>query len=378
MKILEITNTDFALRQFIWPLMQALRARGHEVVGVCGDGPALAVVRADGFRVETPNFARSYSPVAQAKALFELVRLIRRERPDLVHAHMPISGLLGRVAARLCGVKRIAYTGHGFLFNQPGSFSRRKLALTLEWLAGRITHTYLTVSTEEAAQARRLGIHRGAVGIGNGRDPARFRPDASKRARVRAELGVSADAVVIVAVARLVAHKGFRELLAAMDLVPGAELWVVGTRLASDHGPDLTADFEAARVRLGGRLRMLGARDNVAELLAASDVFTLPSHFEGLPMSIVEAMLSGLPVVATDISGPREQVVDGVTGFVVPPMQVAPLADALNRLVADPALRARMGAASLSRALETYVEADVIARTVALLEATKTPSPARP
>lgn len=378
MKILEITNTDFALRQFIWPLMQALRARGHEVVGVCGDGPALGVVRADGFRVETPNFARSYSPVAQARALVELVRLIRRERPDLVHAHMPISGLLGRIAARLCGVKRIAYTGHGFLFNQPGSLPRRTLARLLEWLAGRMTHTYFTVSTEEAAQARRLGIHRHAIGIGNGRDPARFRPDASIRASVRAGLGVSADAVVIVAVARLVAHKGFRELLAAMDCVPGAELWVVGTRLPSDHGPDLTADFAAASVRLGERLRQLGARDDVADLLAAADLFVLPSHFEGLPMSIVEAMLSGLPVVTTDISGPREQVVDSVTGFVVPPMQAAPLAEALSRLVADPALRARMGSAGLRRALETYVEADVIARTVALLETTRTASPARP
>ena len=96
-------------------------------------------------------------------------------------------------------------------------------------------------------------------------------------------------------------------------------------------------------------------------------MFALPSHFEGLPMSVIEAMLTGLPVVATDVRGPREQVVDGETGFLVPPFEVRPLAEALRRLVADPALRARMGEAGRARALERYTEAEVLARTLDLL-----------
>lgn len=369
LKILEVTNVDFALRHFLLPLMRGLRARGHEVVGVSAEGPLLDLPRAEGFRIEPVPMARSLNPRAQARAFAALLALIRREKPDLVHAHMPISGLLARAAARAAGVPRIAYTCHGFLFNQPGPWWRGALALALERAAGRITHTYLTVSAEEAADARRLGIHPGPVPVLNGRDPARFRPDAEARARLRATLGVTEGDCVVIAVSRLVPHKGYAELLAAMPATPpNCHLWVVGERLASDHGADLEPDFARAQAVLGPRLRRLGYRHDIPALLAAADIFTLPSHFEGLPMSIIEAMLTGLPVVATDIRGPREQLVQGETGLLVPAMQVAPLAAALAELARDAPRRAALGAAGLARARDLFDEARVVGRTIALLE----------
>jgi glycosyltransferase involved in cell wall biosynthesis len=371
LKVLEVTNVDFSLRHFLLPLMQGLRDRGHEVVGVCADGPLLADVRALGFRVEALPMARSLSPLAQLRAFRALVRLIRAERPDLVHAHMPISGVLARLAARVCGVRLVAYTCHGFLFNQPGSPKRRAAALLLEWIAGRVTDRYFTVSDEEAADARRLHIHRRAVGVGNGRPPAQFHPDPVARARIRAGFGVPDDRVVVIVVSRLVRHKGHPELLEAMRAVPEAELWVVGDRLPSDHGESLDDAFaRAARPdALGPRLRRLGYRTDIAALLAASDVFALPSHFEGLPMSVIEAMLCGLPVVATRIRGPREQVVPGETGLLVPPRDVDALADALRRLATDAPLRRRLGEAGRCRALASYDEAVVVTRTLDLLGA---------
>ncbi len=369
MKILEVTNVDFSLRHFLLPLMRGLRERGHDVVGACAEGPLLDLPRAEGFRVEHVPMARSFNPVAQAKCLAALVALMRREKPDLVHAHMPISGLLARAAARIAGVPRIAYTCHGFLFNQPGRGFSGKLSLLLERAAGRITDTYLTVSEEEAGDARRLGIHRNPVPILNGRDPALYHPDPQARAAIRAELGARETDCVVVAVSRLVRHKGYPELLHAMQATPAnCVLWVVGERLATDHGEDLEPHFARAEAALPGRVKRLGYRHDVPRILAAADAFALPSHFEGLPMSIIEAMLTGLPVVATDIRGPREQVVDGETGFLVPPMTVAPLAEALSRLAADPALRARMGQAGRARALDRFDEAKIIARTVTLLE----------
>ena len=364
MKVIEITNVDFSLRHFLLPLMRGLRGRGHEVVGVAADGPLLDVARAEGFRVVALPLARSASPRAQLRAFLALLRLFRAERPDLVHAHMPISGFLARLAARAAGVPRVAYTGHGFLFNQPAPWPRRVASLVMEAVAGRLTHVFLTVSTEEAGDARRLRLHRDPRAVGNGRDPTRFRPDPDARARVRAELGVAADRVAVIAVSRLVRHKGYPELLAAMRDVD-AELWVVGERLPSDHGADLEPHFAAAD--LGPRLRRLGYREDVPALLAAADIFCLPSHFEGLPMSVIEAMLTGLPVVATDIRGPREQVAGGVTGLLVPPAQIAPLAAALRRLAGDAGLRARMGTAGRARALDLYDEGRVVARTLDLL-----------
>jgi glycosyltransferase involved in cell wall biosynthesis len=365
MKILEIANVDFSLRQFVLPLMRGIRARGHEVVGVSAEGPLLADIRAEGFRVIALPFARRVSPLAHLRAFAALVALLRAEKPDLVHAHMPISGLLARLAARAAGVPRVAYTGHGFWFNAPGSPARRVLGFGMEWLGARCTDVFMTVSTEEAADARRLGIAAGAVAIGNGRDPQVFRPDPAARARIRAALGVAPDRVVVLSVSRLVRHKGYPELAAALRAVPEAELWVAGERLASDRGEDMAALLAGAG--LGARLRLLGYRADVPAIMAAADVFVLPSHFEGLPMSVIEAMLCGLPVVASAIRGPREQVVEGVTGLLVPPGEVGPLAAALARLAADPALRAAMGAAGRARAMELYDEARVVARTLDLL-----------
>jgi glycosyltransferase involved in cell wall biosynthesis len=361
LKVIEVTNVDFSLRHFLLPLMRGIRARGHEVIGVASEGPLLDVARAEGFRIVAIALPRSLGLRANWRGFRALLALFRTERPDLVHGHMPISGFLARLAGRIAGVKVIAYTCHGFMFNQPGPAWRRGLGLAVEWLGGRLTDIYLTVSGEEAADARRLHLARSPHAVGNGRDPARFRPDADARARVRGELGVTPDRVVVVIVSRLVRHKGHVELLAAMREVD-AELWVVGERLASDHGEDLAPHFAAA-----ARVRMLGYREDIPAILAAADIFALPSHFEGLPMSVIEAMLAGLPVVATDIKGPREQVVAGETGLLVAPMLVAPLAAALARLAGDAGLRRRMGEAGRARALALYDEGRVVARTLDLL-----------
>lgn len=368
MKILELTNTDFAMRHFLAPLLREGRARGHEMIGACADGALLAPLRAEGFRIVPLPLKRSASPVAQLQGFAALVSLLRAEKPDLVHAHMPLSGFWGRWAAKAAGVPHIAYTCHGFLFNQPSPWPRRAASFAMEWTAGRITDLYLTVSAEEAADARRLLIARRAIAIGNGRDPAVFHPNPEARARIRAALGVPEHRVVVVIISRLVRHKGHPELLAAMESVADAELWVVGERLESDHGTDLESYFRGSV--LGTRLRRLGYREDTAAILAAADIFALPSHFEGLPMSVIEAMLTGLPVVATDIRGPREQVIDGKTGFLVAPRSVEPLTDALRKLAADSALRARMGAAGLAYAREHFDEGTIIRRTLDLLEQT--------
>ena len=364
MKIVEVINVDFSLRHFLLPLMRGMRARGHEVIGACAEGPLLADVRDEGFRVVGLPFARRASVTAQWEGYRALHRLLRAEKPGLVHGHMPLSGFLARVAARATGVPKIAYTCHGFLFNQPSPWPRRAASFAMELLAGQLTDVFMTVSEKEAADARRWWIARHAVAIGNGRDPGVFHPDPAARARIRAELGVTQGRVVVIAVARLVAHKGHAELAQAMRAVD-AELWVVGERLPSDRGPDMEVALRGAG--LGGRLRLLGYRADVADLLAAADIFALPSSFEGLPMSAIEAMLCGLPVVASDVSGPAELVVPEATGLLVPPRVVEPLREALRRLVAHPEQRRAMGEAGRQRALARYTEAAVRDRTLELL-----------
>ena len=154
---------------------------------------------------------------------------------------------------------------------------------------------------------------------------------------------------------RLVAEKGYPELFAAMA-GQDAILWVAGERLASDHAAQVNIAAPPSNVRL------LGHRQDVPDLLRAADIFTLPSHREGMPRSIIEAMMIGLPVIATDIRGVREEVVMGKTGLLVPVANKDALAGAIRELSADAARRNRMGAAGRRRALIQYDESKVISR----------------
>ena len=366
MKICQLCAVDFTLYHFLLPLMRALAARGHTVVGVCADGPYLNAVRAEGLRVETVPIDRSLNLLRHRRAYVALVRLFRRERFDIVHAHTPVAALIGRIAARRAGVPTIVYTAHGFYFHDRMPAWKRALHVALEWLPGRVTDVLFTQAEEDAAAARRYRLCRTGIveAIGNGVDPRRFlEVDPAARLRLRRALGVADDDVVIAMVGRLVAEKGYPALLAAMRKVPAA-LWIAGERLASDHDAaidDAIAAVDADR-ELAERIKFLGYRADIPEVFSAADIFTLPSHREGMPRSIIEAMMAGLPVVATDIRGSREEVLQDETGLLVPVGDAAALAAALTRLAGDPALRRRLGEAGRARALDLYDEARVIDR----------------
>lgn len=360
MKICQLCAVDFTFFHFLLPLAQAEARAGHEVVAVCSDGPLVARLRDGGIRVETVTFSRRLASLDHFAAYAALVRLFRAERFDMVHVHTPVAAFIGRLAAARAGVPCIVYTAHGFYFHDRMAPLKRLAFIALEWLAGRVTHVLFTQADEDAETARRHGLCRTGVieAIGNGVDPGLFHPGHETRGEVRRRLNTPDDAVVVMVIGRLIAEKGYGELLAAVRRLD-VHLWVVGERLASDHARSVDAEIDAAR---GPRLHLLGPRDDVPELLRAADIFTLPSHREGMPRSIIEAMMSRLPVVATEVRGSREEVVDGETGRLVPVGDVAALTEALAELAGDAGLRAAWGAAGRARALTLYDEAEVIAR----------------
>jgi glycosyltransferase involved in cell wall biosynthesis len=374
LKICQLCAVDFTLYHFLLPLMRAMREKGHEVVGVCSDGPLVARARAEGFRIEATPIVRGYNPLEHWRTFGALVRLFRAERFDLVHVHTPVAALIGRLAAARAGVPTVVYTAHGFYFHERMPLGKRAVFVGLEYLGGRFTDILLTQSAEDAQTARRFGLCRGGIveAIGNGSDPQRFHPvaaDAPERLALRQSLGVHDQQPVVAMIGRLVAEKGYPELFAAMRDVD-AQLWVIGERLKSDHAQPIDALIDAVQQDpvLGKRVQFLGYRQDVPALLRAADIFTLPSHREGMPRSIIEAMLSGLPVVATDIRGSREEVVDGESGYLVPLGDVPALARALQRLAADAALRTSFGQAARIRAAELFDERKIVARQLALLK----------
>ena len=360
MKICQLCAVDFTLYHFLLPLMRAQQAAGHEVVGVCSPGPSMHKVREQGFRTMPLAISRSLNPFSHWVSYRRLLHLFRQERFDMVHVHTPIAAFLGRLAARRAGVPTIVYTAHGFYFHERMALWKRALFIALEKWGGCYTDILFTQAEEDAESARRLGLCRGSVveAIGNGVDPEGFAPAADgglARRRLRAELDTPEDAVVVMMTGRMVAEKGYSELFAAMA-GQDAILWAAGERLASDHAAPVDATGMPSNVRL------LGYRPDVPDLLRAADIFTLPSHREGMPRSIIEAMMTGLPVIATDIRGSREEVVAGDTGLLVPVNDRKALAGAIRELSCNPTMRKRMGAAGRTRALNLYDEAKVIGR----------------
>lgn len=370
MKICELCAVDFTLAQFLLPLMTALRARGHEVVGACGPGPLVARATDAGFTVTPIPVSRSYDLAAHWRSLGEMTAFFRAERFDVVHVHTPVAGLIGRLAAWRAGVPHVVYTAHGFYFHDRMGRIARTVFTALEWLAGRRTDLLLAVSSEDAATAQHLGLCRGRVeAVGNGVDPARFRPlSPDRRSTVRAALDTPDDAIVVATTARLTPEKGIPELLAAMSNTR-AFLWLIGPTLESERS-GIGEALDAARrdPDRRDRIRLLGYRDDVPDLLGAADIFALPSHREGLPVSVIEAMMAGLPVVATRIRGCRELVVEDETGLLVEVGDAAALTSALERLARDAEMRRRFGAAGRARAEARHDLSAVLSRQVTLIE----------
>jgi glycosyltransferase involved in cell wall biosynthesis len=186
----------------------------------------------------------------------------------------------------------------------------------------------------------------------HGVDRARFAALVAQRAalrhQLRAELGVADDDVVALTVANVRSEKGYDVLLEAarLSVVDGAPVRFVSV----GRGPLGTEVAAAAQATdLAGHFTFLGSRTDTAQLLAGADIFVLPSHQEGLPVALMEAMSAGLPVVATIVGGVPDVVTDGVEGLLVPPQRPDLLAEAVGRVARDPSLRARLGAASLAR-----------------------------
>jgi glycosyltransferase involved in cell wall biosynthesis len=301
-----------------------------------------AAAKAGARFVPLRHVRRAINPLRDLAGLAELIRLFRRERPEIVHASSSKAGVLARFAAAGAGVPIRIFTVHGWAFAAHSGLPSAIYRAADRVAAGLTTMT-ICVSDHE----RTIGLHartcrsERTVVIPNAVDVA---------AAPRARHGQRPPRLITVG--RLKSPKDFPTLVRAVaSLRPDAfdELLVVG------DGPDRGAlAGEVSSLGLDGRIRLLGERADVAALLAGADIFVLSSRSEGLPLSVIEAMAAGLPVVASAVGGLHELVVDGETGLLVRPGDPAALAEALRRLVADRDCRRQLGDAGRARAEERF------------------------
>jgi sugar transferase (PEP-CTERM/EpsH1 system associated) len=324
-----------------------------------GEGLMAQRIRALGIPVSDLGMKDKW----RVDALWRLYRSLRQARPTILHTWMFHANVIGRIVGRLARVP-IVIT------------SRRNLDIggrhreILHRLTGRLDDCTIAVSElVRKTYIARAGVPEDRViTIHNGVDAERFPiKDASVAARIRANLGIPLDAPVIGTVGRLHRQKDLASLLTAMVQVrarfPAVRLLLVGEG-------ELRGDLEALAKSLGlvDAVTFAGSRPDVAEILATLDVFVLPSLWEGMPNTVLEAMSVGLPVVATAVGGTPEVVVDGQTGILVPPQEPARLAEAIMLLLQDPEFGRKLGRVGRARVMSQFQISETVRRTETLYE----------
>lgn len=337
-----------------------LKGLGHEVrVFIGGRGPMLTVLRDAGVdAVAIPALQRAIRPYHDARALAGLMKALAEWRPDLLHAHTAKSGLLARLVAATRSLPCV-YTPHAWPFLDGVPRMHQQVYLRIEQAAGRLPASVINVCRyeERVALERRVGVARRHFVVHNGvpdvpdvlrADPRRWPPR-------------------LVVVARFERQKDHVTLLRGLPILHTRE-WQLD--LVGDGPTRPACERAVANAGLSDRVRFLGEVHDVATRLAGAQMLILPSRWEGMPLTLLEAMRAGLPVVATDVGGVGEVVLHGVTGLLVPRGEVMPLAAALARLVDDPELRVRFGTAGRARYVARFSSAAMVAETARVYRTT--------
>jgi len=368
--VLQLAAVEATLTHLLFPLLKRLQTEGYAVHVACTPGERWLDLAREGFVTWPVPIARRALTPAHFTSLWRLYRLMKAQRFDIVHVHTPVAAVLGRLAAAWAGVPHVVYTAHGFYFHERMRPWARRSVVAVEKLLGRCcTDVLLSQSREDVDTTIREGIiaPERVRWIGNGVEVERFRA-ASLDPTLRASLGLKPQERVVGFIGRLVREKGVEALLRALARVrgrlPEVRLLVVGDSLQGerDRGAKNRVRALIEQLDLGRTVVLAGQREDVPALLKLMDVFTLPSHREGMPRSVLEAMASGLPVVATDIRGCREEVVDGQTGHLVPVGDVEALSEALLALLQDEEKARVMGLAGQARATTLFDERAVLER----------------
>jgi len=303
-----------------------------------------------------PVHCLSMRRAADWGVLSRLAGLLRRERVDLVHAHLPVPGVLARLLRRRSGARWLVYTEH----NVPSRY--RLPTRLLNAATYRANDAVIAVSQEVATRVQRYvrGGRPRVVTIPNAIDADELAGQAGSREAICREFGFPPDARVVVHVANLVPKKGHRYLLAAarrvIDREPRARFLLVGLGPLAES---LAA--EARRLGLNGQVVFTGFRPDAVALMGAADLVVLPSVHEGLPLTLLEAMALGRPVVASRVGGVPEVVRSGETGVLVEPMDVDALASQILTLLGDATLRERLGEGARQQVRRRYGMAQMVA-----------------
>ncbi len=341
--------------------MNGLKHKYHAEMACAPEGPLVDLAEKEGVRVRPiKNFVSEVAPFKDICALWQLYRLLRREKYDLVHTHNSKGGFIGRLAAMLAGGPPVVYTVHGYAFHKSEPWLRRTIFYALEKIARRWSARVICVSQPlvDLWIQRKLASPEKTRKIYSGIDIREFNR-ASRRKQVRKELGLRKDQIAIGQVSKLWEGKGHVDIIAACPDIfkelPNAKVFFIG------DGPIQNKLNEIVlKNNLEDRIIFTGHHDDIPQITSALDIAVLASYYEGMGRVILEAMAAGLPVVATRVGGIVDLVVDQETGLLIAPHNPQQLADAVITLAKDPALRKSMGLQGKKRVDDRFSAATMV------------------
>jgi glycosyltransferase involved in cell wall biosynthesis len=372
MKIVQVLTRGDVLggaQSHVHDLCVALKRAGHDVTVITGPSGIFneRLASCGISQLSIADLIRPVRPWRDVRALVSLVKALREIRPDLVCAHTAKAGWLARTAARLLGIPS-TFTPHGWSMIDRASLKPRVIFLWAERLAGYMGTRTINVCHYERrlATSYRVAAPESLDVVHNGIADVPF-------VRTRA---VTLQPPTLVMVARYEEQKDHEILLEAL-----AELTHLDWRLAlvGEGEREAAIRHQLTKLGLADRVRLLPGNTDVAQLLLESQIFVLATKFEAFPISILEAMRAGLPVVATDVGGIAEAVGHEETGLLVAAGDRGELRDALSHLIADSAMRARLGEAGRTRYLAHFTSEQMVEETLRVYDrarsATSTPLP---
>lgn len=352
LRIAHLTTVDMSLALLLSTELEVDVAAGHEVFGISAPGRYVPQVEALGVtHVPLDALTRSWDPRRDLRAFRDLLRLLRSLDLDVLHTHNPKTGVMGRIAGRLAGIPVVVNTCHGLWARPQDRLRKRAFVYGLEALAIRFSDYELFQNAADRDTMRRF-LKRGRHEVvGNGVDLERFRPDPEGRRRVRQELGLSDSDLLVGTIGRRVREKGLVEFAEVAERLGDRAtfVWV---------GPVDPSDGKAV-VPQQGSVRYLDERTDMAATYSALDVFVLASHREGFSRASMEAAACGTAMVLTDIRGCREIGSHGEHLLLAPAEDSQSLAYAVEQLLEDAPLRARLGKAARERALVEFDQREV-------------------
>lgn len=306
---------------------------GHDVeIFVGGKGILLNKFKNAGLKYKSLKYMqREINPCKDFLGFLELRKIFKKNKPDLVHLHSSKAGILGRIAAKSLGIPTV-FTAHGWAFTEGVSYKRRKVYLVVERFMAKVSNKIITVSEfdRQLALYSKVGNEDLISTVHNGM------PNLPKIHR-----SYSSEIVVkLIMVARFDEQKDYMSLIQAVNHLDKLNYHL---ELVGDGPLMAEAKVYVEDLDLTDFISFSGACNDVAQRLAISDVFLLISNWEGLPLTILEAMRAGLPVIASNVGGVSEAVVDADTGFLVPRGDSYLLAEAINKLLNNEELRLRFG-----------------------------------